>query len=560
MPSTAIAGRRARSLLRALALVPLLLLPLLSHAAERYVCDCGDDSLPGCVAGNDGNDGATPSSPLRTYERARLAFAGIDAGDAIRFCRGGAWDVDSSGDRWVNAACRADLPCTVGAYVPAWADATGPLPRIERRTDRHGFALQDGGDADHEEGYVFEDLHVRGNQGAAATASGFLLQNDIDDVEIRRVRIEGFRIGVHLAGANNCSADPACDGRNTRITLRDAHVEGNHAFGWLGSSDGSRILDSSFVGNGSLAVFDHNVYISGSSDGMRIAGNRLYRSTLDADGNCDAVSLVVHGTHGELVIEDNAVEEDLGKAEPGCWGIAVDPGYSEAEGFTDVVIRGNRLINVGRVAIGLASCQRCVVENNLVLQDNAASRFDAIAIVAPDRARAANDLPMDAVTIRNNAIHFGAKAGGTGIRLDQEGDGHRLVSNAIHANGAGAFACFELDPLPARYLAVDHNLCFAPSASAFDWVRDAGSLAQWQLATGFDQHSASVDPGFADADAGDLAPASAASAMVDRGDPLHSSGFDIAGTPRDGAPDVGAWEWRAAAPDGVFADGFDGQP
>ncbi len=535
----------------------LLLLSPVLQASDFYVCDCAENSVPACVAGDDGNSGASEGSPWQSYEQARLAFAGLAAGDAIRFCRGGSWGVDTAGDRWVNAACRANTPCTVGAYTPTWADGSSPLPWIKRRTDNHGFALQDGGNADHEEGYVFEDLHLSSNQGEAGSSSGFLLQNDIDDVVIQRVTIEGFRIGVHLAGSNACSGDPLCDGRNERIVLRDAHVSGNRSFGWLGSSDGSQILDNAFSGNGSLAVFDHNLYISGASDGMRIQGNRLYRATLDAGGHCSAVSLVVHGTQSNLLIEGNDIEEDLGKATAGCWGIAVDPGYSEAEGFTDVTIRGNRVHNVGRIAIGVASCQRCVIENNLIVQDNAASQFDSVAIAAPDRSRAANDLPMDAITIRNNSAYFGPDSAGLGMGLNEEGDEHLLVSNAIHYAGTGPFACFDVDAMPTRYLAMDHNLCFTPAQSAAEWVQDTASLGEWQVATGFDSHSATVDPGFNAPALGDLRPASGLSAMVDHGDPLYSSPTDVSGSARDAAPDIGAWEWPPAASDVIFADGFE---
>ncbi|HET9034072.1 MAG TPA: hypothetical protein VFN25_14355 [Dokdonella sp.] len=494
---------------------------------------------------------------MQSYEQARLAFAGLAAGESIRLCRGGAWSVTTSADRWVNADCRADMPCTVGAYTPNWANDESPRPWIERLTDNHGFALQDGGNADHEEGYVFEDLHVSSNQGETASSSGFLLQNDIDDVVIQRVTIEGFRIGVHLAGSNDCSGDPQCDGRNDRIVLRDALVESNRSFGWLGSSDGSQVLDSTFSNNGSMAVFDHNLYVSGVSNGMRISGNRLYRATLDSGGNCSAVSLVVHGKQSNLLIEGNDIEEDLGKVAPGCWGIAVDPGYTEAEGFTDVTIRGNRLHNVGRIAIGVASCQRCVIENNLIVQENATTDFDSIGIAAPDRSRAANDLPMDAITVRNNSTYFGPNAAGYGISLNEEGGAHLLVSNAIHYAGSGTFACFDVDLLPTRYLAMDYNLCFTPSTMGADWVRDTASLGEWQAATGFDIHSGSVDPGFIGPAASDLRPASMVSAMVDQGDPLYSSGADVSGHPRDAAPDIGAWEWVSTMSDLIFADGFD---
>lgn len=63
----------------------------------------------------------------------------------------------------------------------------------------------------------------------------------------------------------------------------------------------------------------------------------------------------MHGQHQDLTIERNLVREDVGAADPGCWGIAVDTGYSEAESFTNVVIRGNVVRNVGNMAIGTSS-------------------------------------------------------------------------------------------------------------------------------------------------------------------------------------------------------------
>lgn len=535
----------------------LCLLAMDLQASDRYICDCGADSLAGCVAGSDGNSGTSPSSALQSYESARLAFTELEAGDSIRFCRGGSWDVATTGDRWVNVACRIDAPCTVGAYTPAWANDGSPLPRIQRQTNDNGFALQDGGNAEHEEGYVFEDIRISSDLGSATTRNGFLLQNDIDDVVIQRVVIEGFRIGVYAAGSNTCSADPLCDGLNERIVLRESRVEGNHSFGWLGGSNGSQILDSTFTNNGSLAVYDHNIYISGASDGMRIVGNSLYQATLNAAGNCDAVSLVVHGEHSDLLIEGNDVFEDVGKSEPGCWGIAVDPGYSEPEAFTDITIRGNRLQNVGRIAIGVASCQRCVIENNLIVQENAGTGFDSIGIAAPDRNRAANDLPMDEVTVRNNSIYFGPATVGIGIRLYEEGDDHLLVSNAIHLAGTGNFACFDVDSVPSRYLAMDHNLCFTPQNPGADWAHNVASLAGWQIASGFDTHSGTGDPGFTDPMNADLQPASMLSLTVDAGDPIHSSATDTTGTTRDAMPDIGAWEWRPGVSVALFADGFE---
>lgn len=531
-----------------------------AQAAEYFVCDCAPGSAADCESGDDGNTGVSEDSPWQSYAKARSEFAELAAGDAIRFCRGGVWAVTDTGDRWVNTQCRENNRCTIGAYVPTWGSLDAPKPWLARQNDLHGFAFQDGGTAEHEEGYVLEDLKITSNQGDVASRSGVFLQNDIDDVLLDRLEIEGFRIGVYVARSNTCGTDPTCDGLNERIVLRDSRIEGNRAFGWLGSSNGSQILDSYFSANGRLAVFDHNIYINGYdvfSEGMQIRGNTLYRSTLYESGRCEAVSLVVHGKHRDMLIEGNHVYEDVGKAAGGCWGIAVDPGYTESEAFTDITIRGNRVENVGNVGIGIASCAQCVIENNVVIQNQPATAFRSTAISAPNRMRGASDQAMDRVTIRNNSIYFGAQANGIGIRLNGEGDQHAVVSNAIQYDGSGDFDCFDAD-LPANsYRVFDHNLCHMPNTLLGEWVQNVGDLSDWQSSTGFGMQSISMAAGFLNPENGDLSPSSATSNLVNRGHVSESTPQDVLGVTRDGQPDIGAYEWVQAVSGDVFSDGFE---
>lgn len=79
---------------------------------------------------------------------------------------------------------------------------------------------------------------------------------------------------------------------------------------------------------------------------------------------------MVHGRTENLLIEGNIVEEDIGKAEPGCWGIAIDHGgYPFEEYFTNVIIRCNIVRNVGNMFIGFTHCIGCTIENNLLIQE-----------------------------------------------------------------------------------------------------------------------------------------------------------------------------------------------
>ena len=520
-------------------------------AAEFEVCDCAAGAVSGCIAGDDGNDGA-PGRPWRSYERARQAFAGLAAGDAIRFCRGGSWVIGAeSGTRWVNNACRADNRCTVGSYLPVGMPANTLRPILQRINAAHMFALENGGMAVHEEGYVLESLDIRGSGGGS---NGIFLYNEIDDVRISDFSIRGFGIGVHVAGSNSCAPGAAaCNGENERIRLLDSHVIGNVHQGWLGGSDGSEIIGNEFDRNGSTAVLDHNIYLAGDTLDMRVAHNRLRHSALDAQGLCKAVSLVAHGKHQGLVVEYNWVEEDLGAAGEGCWGIALDHGYgNQAEAFVDVVVRGNTVVNVGNVGIGTSNCRDCVIENNIVVSQQP---FASAAIAVPSKTPTAEDLPQQAMSIRNNAILIDSDTASSGIRLGTQGDMHSIVSNAIVYLGThSVFDCLQLNLAPASYADIDYNLCHTPMAASAEWSAGNGSLSAWQQLTGFDLHSLTLDPAYALTHGTDLSPVTANSPMVNAGHPTASSTSDHNGFARDAQPDIGAYEWRS---DSLHADGFE---
>jgi hypothetical protein len=382
---------------------------------------------------------------------------------------------------------------------------------------------------------VFAHLDLRGS-GAGA---GFFFYNDIDDVEICGSSFDRLAIGVHVEGSNPGSGDT----RQARAVVKGSRFTNNSGFGFLGGCDECVIEDSYFENNGTRAIYDHNVYLSGSGSAggpvekMRVSRNELYRSAF-VDGKCQGVSLVVHGEHNNLLIDDNYIHEDLGKSSGFCWGMSVDTGYGGGEAFRNVTIRGNRVENVGGLFIGVNACEGCVVENNVLINMQNAS---AEGIVAPNRERTSADLPMGAITVRNNSIYFG-KASGTGIVLGTEGTRHVVTSNAIHYAGGGAFNCFDLDLPKSAYAVVDNNLCFASSGSA-SWVRGAGSLAAWIASSGFDKNSALKDPGFQSLTAPyNLSSALAAGPMVGKGHATLSSPICFGGKKRVGAPDVGAYQ------------------
>lgn len=501
-------------------------------STNYYVCDCSTDADSDCVSGDDANSG-TIGSPWRTYEKARSEFDSLSAGDAIRFCRGGAFDLTVPSSRWVNYNCTAATPCTVGDYIPPWASGDEARPILWRTSSSHGFALEDGGNADHDEGYVFENLDLRCTVCETSGGNGFFLYNDVDDVLIDNVRVDGFGIGIHLGGSNPCSSDPNCNGRNERLTVRNATIINSVTQGHLGGGEGLVIEDSYFENNGSGTMFDHNIYVSNASN-MRIAGNELYRSSLNAQGYCGGVSLVAHGVITNFVIENNLVREDVGFVTQGCWGIAVDPGYGSAEQFNNVTIRGNRVVNVGNSAIGVGACVNCLIENNAIIHQQ---DFNVIAIAAPNRTPGAGDAETTDVVVRNNSILVGS--GGTAIRVNREGSGHSILSNAIQYTGSDSnWNCLEADLPAASYNTIDYNVC---GYGAGEWANGVGNLSVWQI-LGWGTSSQAADPGFTSSS--DLSPISESASIVDAGHPTLSAPNDINGDPRDLVPDAGAYEFR----------------
>lgn len=515
---------------------------------DYYVCDCDVDADADCVPGDDTNPGTDPSAPWQTFEKARIEFASLSGGDAIRFCQGGSFDLAAYNGGWNNYNCSAASPCTVTNYQPPWASGDEALPLLRKTADGWGINLGNGGYAVQESGYIFENLYLSCPVCDLDTnANGIFVYNDIDDVTIRNVTIDNFTVGVQLAGSQACDeSDPNCNAHNERLTIQNSTFINNKRCGFIGSGNGLLIENNYFENNGYLVQppnthpTGHHIYLSGAqspTSGIQIRGNELYRNAL-LDGSCDAVSLVAHGEHHDLIIENNLVREDVGEANDRCWGITVDAAYFDPERFENVTIRGNKVMNVGNISIGLTSCVNCVVENNVVIQQQS---FDSIGIAVPNRPRGTEDAVGANVTVRNNSILFTYR--GTGIQVNGEGTNHTVVSNAIRYTGSdSSWNCLRANLPASSYNAIDNNIC---GYTVGEWAAGVGNLAAWQ-SIGWGLQSQAVAPGFTSIT--DLSPASSSVAIVDFGHPTLSTLLDINGVTRDALPDVGAYEWVSPLP------------
>jgi len=191
---------------------------------------------------------------------------------------------------------------------------------------------------------------------------------------------------------------------------------------------------------------------------------------------------------------------------------------------------------MGNQSIGVASCHDCIIENNVIVNEQG---VNAQAISAPSLDRMDNDQACDHITVRNNSIFIDI---GQGIGIIQEGTGHVIVNNAIYDKGGGngGVACFQLDLPASAYAKIDYNLCTTNGKGL--WAVSQGALSSWSSKTGFDQHSMDADPMFKSIAAPYDLSAKAMSPLVNHGDPTSASATDVTGKARDSMPDIGAYE------------------
>ncbi len=283
------------------------------------------------------------------------------------------------------------------------------------------------------------------------------------------------------------------------------------ALGYQACND-SLIENNHFDSNG-VGMLDHHVYVNDAvlnnvaltTTQIVIRGNVMTNNSPYADSASaqptpevvGATAIVVHGLKDGVIIENNHLSESKVPTNGSCWGISADSGgytgiYAR-EGFRDVAIRGNTLINYS-VSIGIDLCNTCSVENNYITEFAGHSA----GIVAPakffDAAIPGNTTNND-LTIRNNSIYFRNPNRNTvGIRLSRDGSNHTVVSNLIYL-GRGTTTtstCFYTADLPSSaFQAFDNNLCFFAGAAG-QW--DGTRTLDVKRGLGLDLHSSLADP------------------------------------------------------------------
>ncbi|MCP4413542.1 MAG: hypothetical protein GY808_13370, partial [Gammaproteobacteria bacterium] len=321
-----------------------------------YVSDCGPGADIDCVTGNDGNDGLTPETAWQTYDKAQDMFAYLESGDEIRFAKGASFTVVGS-NLWANNNTAGANPIIVSDYAPTWGSGDEGKPYINQTSNAPVFNMLNTNSISLLDGnWIFSNLSLHCDSNVNSS-SGITYGMDVDDLVIDNMTIDGCYIGIHSMTWGSCEVgNSACNGINDRITIRNSTLIDNRRAGFFGHGSEFVLENNTFTNNGFLEEqFGHHIYLAGIAEG-RVSGNEMYQSALNSSGVCQGGALVAHGTIDGLLIENNTVYEDIGKVAGNCWGISFTTGYSQAESFTDVIIRDNTITNVGNVFITAQSC------------------------------------------------------------------------------------------------------------------------------------------------------------------------------------------------------------
>jgi hypothetical protein len=533
-----------------------------ANATSYYVSDCGTGASGTCVAGNDANTGTSPTAPWKTCAKVTARFSALAAGDQVLFARGSAQNACTL-QFLANPNSRAANPIVIGAYTPSWASASTPVPILHGTPSAYTLNLANSGNATHDEGYVVQDLHFVGT-GTTSLLPAMIITSDVDYVTIQRVEIEEHRHGIQCRGGTSSPLATGSDGLTEHIVIRNSNIHHNRGMGLLLSCNDSLIENNKFDNNGS-GMPDHHIYLDDAAlnnialptkqvviRGNTLTNNSPYASTtaaLPTPGGCRAVAIVVHGLKDGITIENNTIAEPVVPTSA-CWGISVDSGgytgiYAK-EGFTNVVIRGNTVINY-TMAIGVDLCDRCTVENNYVYSEH----VGAVGVIAPSKyttAAIAGNTVNNRLTVRNNTIYLkNPNSSSVGIRVSRDGANHAVVSNLIYFGvGTGSTtSCFYTSDLPtSAFAAFDYNLCHYVGTTG-KWEAARGTLAAQQSA-GLDSHSRMANPNVVAPQAPLFGFAVAVdSVAIKAGHPSLSSEFGIGGVKRNLTSDIGAHQQGA---------------
>ncbi len=502
-----------KNLLKAFALSIIVASSSAAHAVTNYYfmpCDAGYDTALAatCPVDNSKNglsrypgfldDGVT-ANPAYGPKRDMSGFntTGLPAGGVnLNFAKGSYWAHSNTTIVPGYSAAAAGAGLTIQPYTPPKGCGACAAPIIHwpgTPGSDEGIYLPGG-----QHFLTIQGMDLRGGNHGTVTAgvsyvgSGLEAYGGSTGVNFLNNKVHGFALGIAMepGGAGTLSKQWVVRG-NLFTNLSGQ--------GWYGGGDDILIENNQFIQNGFYRqTYDHNIYLSGGAmhtRGITVRGNVLKQANDDGSG-CKATSLVAHKWMDDLTIENNYIEET--QASGGCYGIQANS-YPDARQFTsfkNLVIRGNRLVNVGGVGISCNSCDGAVIENNSIAWTTPHA-FTTIGIAVPDGTGPnASDRADGHAKIRNNFLYMGHVNNlSRAIHLDVNSQNHAVVSNLIvfPSTANAAAKCFMTNGKPlAWFAAFDYNRCGGTAT----WSDQFSTLAAAQAAS-WDVHSLNTSPNLA---------------------------------------------------------------
>lgn len=486
-----------------------------------FFCDCGTGSDPACVAGNDANPG-TAASPKQTYSAARVYFDTFGTTQHVALCRGGVWDI-TAGQRFRgNNACSAITPCVWKDYIPSWGSALSAAPRLNRTDSTAAYTIEGDPGANPLDNMVFANFAISASNATPPSLAAVFLYANVQNVQFRCVDIADHGQGFSLAG--NTSSDG--------LVIADSVIHDNTiGNGITGRIHANMTVERNYFHDNGDGNTEHNVYFNqgpfaGTGTGLYFGHNISYRSSL-VSGGCSGVSVTAHNTIFDgAVYEYNLIYEPPGTATANCWGLSIDAAGGNTEAHYNTVIRGNVIMNVGNVAIGVASSDGTIIENNVVIHEN--TGYSATAIAVPDRVTSAPDIDNTATTVRNNTAYVGPSASLVGVSIGTIGTGYVSTNNVVYADAtAGTVTCYTYGLAAGAYTLVDSNTGFNCD------TLESGT-------TGMDASLLSSDPLLINPPTNPQH--TSASPSKDSGTLVSAPTLDLLGVARGSHPDRGAFE------------------
>jgi hypothetical protein len=503
-----------------------------------YFSDCQAGAVAGCVPGNNGNAGTSPSAPRR--DLTGIDVNALGANSQLLFACGGVWTNFNVQLRNTNVT--ATQPLTMDRYTPSWGCSTNPT----LKSGSTFYAIQMGmnGDTVADGGYTFKNLKLDG--GRQANSYGVHMFNGVRNVTMDGLEITGFAEAIH--------AEQTAALSNSVVKLLNSNIHHNMAFGWNGDADDLTIESTTFTQNNSNSQsFGNAIRLAGRGRNAVLRNNTITENSVNG-GECDSENVVVNGKWNNFLFEYNKVLQT--KANMSCLGLAIYPdGSGNANYFRAFTVRANVFSNLGAYSMSASAAPSIVFETNLVV--HTLPQYHA-AIVVHDREPDLLDDKDTGATVRNNTVYLSRPEAATEAIVFRQGAGTNLraVSNLIYF-GVGSSSmhyCFT-HTAKSNYAAFDYNLCHHAAGNGA-WSASYGAV-DWAAAAGFDVHGLDKDPLF-------LAMPSAANgwndvvmaptygalpedyvpggAGIDAGHPSLSSAKDRLGNARGAHPDIGTRE------------------